>query len=86
MRTTTSAKPCDKCNMPHRGECYGETIATGKLTLKQAAETFTFISDLGSSLTCCSSCGSQALVPEPPGAQGRRQPQTRHARAHVRHD
>eukprot|EP00965_Chrysotila_dentata_P260276 6213845-Pleurochrysis_carterae.AAC.3 len=31
--------------LPHRGECYGEAIATGKLTLEQAAEKFTFISD-----------------------------------------
>eukprot|EP00959_Pyramimonas_sp_CCMP1952_P309749 6481964-Pyramimonas_sp.AAC.1 len=45
MRTTTNAKPCDKCNVPHRGECYGEAIATGKMTMEQATEKFTFISD-----------------------------------------
>eukprot|EP00965_Chrysotila_dentata_P131869 4359554-Pleurochrysis_carterae.AAC.1 len=45
MRTTTSAKPCDKCNVPHCGKCYGEAIATGNMTLEQAAEKFTFISD-----------------------------------------
>eukprot|EP00965_Chrysotila_dentata_P038556 1280929-Pleurochrysis_carterae.AAC.2 len=42
MRTTTSAKPCDKCSVPHGGECYSEAIATGILTLEQAAEKFTF--------------------------------------------
>eukprot|EP00965_Chrysotila_dentata_P109616 3622942-Pleurochrysis_carterae.AAC.1 len=44
LRTTTSAKPCDKYNVPHRGERYGEAIASGKLTLEQAAKQFTLIS------------------------------------------
>eukprot|EP00965_Chrysotila_dentata_P175096 5780000-Pleurochrysis_carterae.AAC.1 len=44
-RTTTSAKLCNNCKVPHRGECYGEAIATSKLTLEQAAETFSLISD-----------------------------------------
>eukprot|EP00965_Chrysotila_dentata_P008633 280789-Pleurochrysis_carterae.AAC.2 len=45
MRTTTSAKSYDKCSVPHRGECYGEAIATGNLTLEQAAEKLAFISN-----------------------------------------
>eukprot|EP00965_Chrysotila_dentata_P008073 263079-Pleurochrysis_carterae.AAC.1 len=45
MRTTTSAKLCDECNVPHRGECYDEAIAPGKLALEQVAEKFNFISD-----------------------------------------
>eukprot|EP00965_Chrysotila_dentata_P022024 729550-Pleurochrysis_carterae.AAC.1 len=45
MRTTTNNKPCDKCNVPHRGECYGEAIDTGKMTMEQAFEKFTFISN-----------------------------------------
>eukprot|EP00965_Chrysotila_dentata_P242806 6205066-Pleurochrysis_carterae.AAC.3 len=45
MHTTTSAKPYDKCNVPHHIECYGEAIGTVKLTLDQAAENFTFISN-----------------------------------------
>eukprot|EP00965_Chrysotila_dentata_P143378 4737487-Pleurochrysis_carterae.AAC.1 len=46
MRTTTNSKSCNKCNVPHLGEwCYGEAIATGKLTMEQAAEKFPFITD-----------------------------------------
>eukprot|EP00965_Chrysotila_dentata_P151983 5022313-Pleurochrysis_carterae.AAC.1 len=45
MRTTTNGKPYDECKVPHRGEYYGEAIATGNLTMKQAAEKFIFITD-----------------------------------------
>eukprot|EP00965_Chrysotila_dentata_P259687 6213640-Pleurochrysis_carterae.AAC.2 len=44
MCSTTSAKPCNKCIVPHRGKCYGEAIATSKLILEQVAEKFIFIS------------------------------------------
>eukprot|EP00965_Chrysotila_dentata_P209455 6185305-Pleurochrysis_carterae.AAC.1 len=46
--TTTKSASCAQPltpNVPHRGKCNSEAIATGKMTLELAAEKFTFFSD-----------------------------------------
>eukprot|EP00965_Chrysotila_dentata_P259463 6213573-Pleurochrysis_carterae.AAC.1 len=84
MRTTTNAKPCNKCNVPHRGECYGKAIATGKLTMEQAAEKFAFIIDPARRPAAATAALKRNQDYQ--AQKGGGKPQAGQARVHVCHD
>eukprot|EP00965_Chrysotila_dentata_P179449 5926139-Pleurochrysis_carterae.AAC.2 len=87
LRATTSQRQAlqQMQRASSRRVLYGEAIATGKLTLEQVAENFTFIID-PARRPAAAAAALKRRLPGSPGAQRRRLPQTQQARAHVRHD